>query len=437
MKRVISTILIILGLITTIIFVASPALSHHRDSHGKGKTSTPTVSPTPTSTTTQTPTQTIAPGTIDGTYFGNHVLGPLEQNLDGTGNPTVWPYWNPNTIRLWNAWGYNPNKGKYEGISWNNINTANGVYDWYLFDKLLLKYKASGVTDFIYTFGYIPQWAGGGTTYDKPPTSYTYLYNFARAVAQRSVAIGVPIKNFEVWNEPNNGTGTWTGTTPQMVEMTKAIRNGVKSVNSTANVLSPSPQGNSTVWMSGYLAAGGGAYVDTMAFHGYTYNTPETFLQQVRNYKTLFANYGLSTKPVWDTEAMDLRTSDKTLQARFLAIYYLLHKGEGVDRFYWYAYDADLGRQWNYNTGTNAAGIANAEVQKWILGGTLSKVVQNGTVYTVTITKNGIASHAVWNSAGASSYSTTHTKFATIQGATGSIVGGSITIGQTPMLLTN
>lgn len=432
-EKPIKSITAILATIALLLTLFSlPSAAHHRNGHGKGGN----VS-TPPPTTEPTPAPAVGTGGIDSTYFGEHVLGLLEQNILGTGIPTTWPQWRPTTFRLWNTYGYNHVKGKYEGISWNNINTAKGVYDWTLFDKVLAKHKAEGTTDLIYTFGYTPPWAAGGsTTYDKPPTDYNDLYVYARAVAQRSIAMGMPIRNWEVWNEPNNGAGTWTGTHAQMVQMAKAIHAGVKSVDPSFNVLTPSPQGNATVWMNGYLAAGGGAYADTMAFHGYTFNTPETILSLISNYKAVFATYGQSGKPIWDTEAMDLRTSDPALQARFLAIYYLVHKAAGVDRLYWYAYDADQGKEWDHLKGLNAVGKANIEIHKWMLGATVGPLSVNGSVYSVPLTKDGKTSLAVWNAAGTSSYATSHTSYATLQGSTGP-VSGSVTISPTPILLTS
>ena len=85
-------------------------------------------------TASPTPTPTVPSTTIGSSYFGDHILGPLETNINGSGVATAWPSWSPTTVRLWNTYGYNSAKGVYEGISWTNINTAAGVYDWTLFD---------------------------------------------------------------------------------------------------------------------------------------------------------------------------------------------------------------------------------------------------------------------------------------------------------------
>lgn len=400
-------------------------------------TATPTATPTATVTPTPTasPTPTVASATISSSYFGDHILGPLETNIYGSGVATAWPSWSPTTVRLWNTYGYNSTKRVYEGISWKNINTAAGVYDWTLFDAVLAKLKAQGVTDLLYTFGYTPAWAGGGANSDQAPSSNQYLSSFATAVARRAVGDGLPIRNWEVWNEPNNGVGTWTGTNAQMVAMAQTIYGAVKAVDPGYVVLTPSPQGNATSWMSGYLASGGGAYADVMAFHGYTISAPETIATLIDSYKKVYATYGQSGKPIWDTEAMDSTTSDPTLQARFLAIYYLLHQVKGVARLYWYAYDGDQGQEWFYLSGPDAVAVANVQVHNWMLGAVPGSLIKSGMVYSLPLTK-GSQTLAVWNSAGSSAYATgAYTKYTDLQGVVHAVSGGTVNIGKDPILL--
>jgi hypothetical protein len=375
---------------------------------------------------------------LDSSYFGTHILGPLETNINGSGVPTAWPSRSPTSVRLWDTYGYNFKKGAYEGILWKNITTSSGVYDWTLFDAVLAKHKAKGTTDLIYTFGKTPAWAGGGTNGDQAPTNNQYLSEFATAVARRAIADGLPIKDWEVWNEPNSGSGTWIGTNAQMVSMAQTIYNAVKGVNSTYNVLTPSPQGNSTSWMSAYLAAGGGAYADVMAFHGYTLAAPETIGTLIDSYKTVYAANGQSAKPIWNTESMNITTSDPTLQARFLAIYYLLHQAKGVARFYWYAYDGGEGQEWFYSSGLNAAGIADVQIHNWMLGATPGTLTQTGTVYRIPLTKsNGQQTLAVWDSSsGGSTYAKgSYTRYTDLRGVERSISGSTVSIGKDPILL--
>jgi len=221
-----------------------------------------------------------------------------------------------------------------------------------------------------------------------------------------------------------------------MVTMAQAIYGAVKAVDPSYKVLTPSPQGNATTWMNSYLAAGGGAYADIMSFHGYTSSAPETIATLIDNYKKVYATYGQSAKPIWDTEAMDLTTSDATMQAKFVAIYYLLHHAKGVERLYWYAYDGDQGQEWSYTTGLNAAGIADVQIYSWMQGATRGSLSQSGTVYGLPLTKGGLPTLAVWNSAGSSSYATgAYTKYTDLQGTVRSISGGTVSIGKAPILL--
>ena len=315
------------------------------------------------------------PRTVEPSYFGLHVLGPVETNLGGGGVSTLWPSWSPTTVRLLNVWGYSTVQGKYSGLWWSGLNPAPGVYDWSLFDKVIAKLKAQGVTDVLYSFQGIPSWACGGCSGgDLPPTNDQDLTDFATAVARRAIADGLPIKFWEVWNEPNSGSGYWIGTTAQMVAMARTIYNAVKAVDPTNMVVTPPAQGNATAWMNGYLAAGGGAYADIMSFHGYTSSAPETIISLIDNYKGVFATYGQGGKPIWDTEAMDIGISNPIQEANFLAVYYLVHLAKGVERFYWYAYDGDQGQEWFYNTGINEIGIANIQLYNWMVGATLAPV---------------------------------------------------------------
>ena len=381
------------------------------------------------------PRPPASPATISSSYFGDHILGPLETNLRGSGVATAWPTWSPTTVRLLNTYGYNSSKGVYENISWANINTANGVYNWTLFDALLAKFKTHSVTDLLYTFIDTPAWAGGGARNDAPPSSNQYLSNFATAVARRAITDGLPIRNWETWNEPSNGAGTWTGTTAQMVAMARTIYSAVKAVDPSYRVLTPSPQGDAPSWMSSYLAAGGGAYADVMAFHGYTRSAPEAIATLIDRYKEVFATYGQSGKPIWDTEAMDLTTSNPTTQARFFSIYYLLQLAKGVSRFYWYAFDANMGQEWFYTTGQDAIALASVQIHNWMLGATPGVLSQSGTVYSLPLTK-GTQTLAVWNSAGTSAYATgSYTKYTDLKGVVHAISGGTVNISQDPILL--
>lgn len=379
-------------------------------------------------------------------YFGEHFIGPTETNLGGSGKSTLWPPWNPTAVRLWDVTGFDPNLGfAYSSLSWRSLNPSNGTYYWYVFDKTILKMKEKGVTDLIYTLGYVPSWAGGGTNGDQNPSSQSYITTFLTAVANRAISLGLPIKYWEVWNEPNNGSGTWVGTTAQMVTIAQTVSNAVKAVDASYKVLTPCPQGYGTTWMSGFLSAGGGAYCDIMAFHGYMFgHAPEDIATLIDDYKSVFSAHGQSGKEIWNTESYRLESNDlaDADQVNFLAVTHLLGYVKGLSRYYWYTWDGSgtTGQEWKYQnytggvTGITATGIAHQQIINWMLGGVVDNLTINGNVYTIRIRNYGKTYEVVWNKSGSSSYSTSYTRYNDLAGNT-TTISGSVTIGKAPILL--
>src|SRR5947208_2275065 len=86
-----------------------------------------------------------APAQITNKFFGMSIGGLSELNIDGTGQKSVWPTSNPGIFRIWDTYGQNPTQGRATFLFWKDINTANGVYDWTVFDKVLDTFKNRGV----------------------------------------------------------------------------------------------------------------------------------------------------------------------------------------------------------------------------------------------------------------------------------------------------
>src|SRR5712692_2241997 len=59
-----------------------------------------------------------------------------------------WPTVPIGTLRLWDS-----------SVSWAEINTANGTYDFSKLDAWLDKAAANGIPDVLYTFGHTPAFA--------------------------------------------------------------------------------------------------------------------------------------------------------------------------------------------------------------------------------------------------------------------------------------
>ena len=152
---------------------------------------------------------------------------------------------------------------------------------------------------------------------------------------------------YELWNEPD--TKHWTGTVADMVLLTSHMFKIIRSIDPEAVIISPSGE---APYMDKFYAVGGVRTVDVVSLHGYPdpkNAVPETiggFLSVPM--KAVMAKYGLSQKPLWDTEGSwgDTNSSaitDPDLQAAFVARDYLLHWSNGIHRFYWYTWDGELG----------------------------------------------------------------------------------------------
>ena len=161
------------------------------------------------------------------TQMGMHI----PQAKDG-----VWPDVPIGSIRLWDT-----------GVSWREINTAPGVYDWSTLDRVvdLANSKGSAV---LYAFGNTPAWAaepgclaaqGGaikGAGANCPPADFSTFSTFAAAIAKR---YGTRIESYELWNEGNIGT-FWRGTVKQLFDMTNDGAKAIKRENPKALIASVS-----------------------------------------------------------------------------------------------------------------------------------------------------------------------------------------------------
>src|SRR5438309_1603208 len=81
--------------------------------------------------------------------------------------------------------------------------------------------------------------------------------------------------------------------------------------------------------LQGYFAAGGAPYADMVDFHGYVGSQmPEAGLANLSTIKQLAVQYGLSSKPLQDTEAYWWTITDTTAQTAWLARHYLLEASQ-------------------------------------------------------------------------------------------------------------
>ena len=346
---------------------------------------------------------------------------------------------------------------------------------------------------------------GGGNGQCWPPTdlnsdgSGTDLdwINWVTAIAQQNKNVyGSKIKYFEIWNEWNIPK-FWQGSPAQLVRMEQDARCVVEGppeghscnsnssfpkgtgLNTAAKIVTPSPVGahpelnEVSLQLNTYFGTkvggvGGGTFSDVIGFHGYVGTqtgsglcpNPEEVTTVVDDMNSTVLSFPTEAggKPWFNTEggwskAPDEGFTDPDRQAAFLARYFLLQRSLGVERVYWYRWDATStfgGALWTKSGGITEAGDAWGEVSKWIEGATLlSACSTSNTVWSCAFSRSGgYLALAVWD-VGTDCTTTNcvttnytvpagYTQYLDLAGkSTGTSAGSTIQIGAKPILLEN
>src|ERR1700728_1141907 len=260
------------------------------------------------------------------------------------------------------------------------------------------------------------------------------------------------IQYYELWNEPENW---FSGTVAEMVELTNAEHDIIRSIDPAAKILSPSAVSYGSAYIDSYFTAGGTTDVDTVSMHLYP-NTSNDVAEAIAasapvSMETVMSKHGLSGKPLWNTEsswgyASKGAITNSDLRAAFIARNFLLHWSVGLGRVYWYAWDSsDIGTLWSSTGGANEAATALKTVYGWMVGSTMSTCSENGAsspypaMYTCNMKlSTGASAQVVWYTDGNKTYSapTTYAHYMDLTGATHSIPSNhQVTIGTKPILL--
>ena len=353
---------------------------------------------------------------------------------------------------------------------WADINTASGTYNWAAaFDPWLAQAQANG-EDVLYTLYRTPAWASSNPTGScstaagacYPPSDLNADgtgtdSDFQTFVSALMTHVGAgKIKYLEIWNEPNVET-EWAGTTAQLVRMAEDARNVAQAIDPNVLIVSPAETGDGggdgpdMNWLNGFLSAGGGAYVDALAFHGYLTGPPEDILARIASLRAVATDWSQQAKPVFNTEGSWAESSpaltDPDMQAAWIGRYYLLHGGAGINRFYWFEWD----NGYLYNLSSDVltpASTAYEEVRSWMLGSQFAVPCSAiGTIYSCSMTlANGEPAIAVWDTSQSCSggvcttaaYATPQQfeQYVTLAGGSAQpIVGHSVALGVKPLLL--
>jgi len=351
--------------------------------------------------------------------------------------------------------------GKGTEVNWSYSEPQKGVFNWANLDAWVQSASDHGV-DFFFSNDRIPPWAAADQSTCAPTFPGSKVLgctsmvaniqdwdDFVTALVTRYKG---KIRIYELWNEPNE-VANFSGSVADMVTLAQHMIAKVRSLDPAALVVGPGPSqvSPSSTWLNSYFTAGGPTSIDAVTLHGYPHianDVPESIQEFADEAKAIMAKYGLTGKPVWDTEGSWGDTSDPRIinspdqQEAFVARNYLLHWSNGVTRFYWYAWDGGTwGVLWDPVNGAHQAAKAYQQVYNWMVGATMNPPCSMAvdSTWTCGLTRpGGYAAQAVWNSSGAKSYlaPSQYTQYRDLNGSTMPIPPDhSVTIGIKPILL--
>jgi hypothetical protein len=338
-----------------------------------------------------TPPSVPVPASLFGMHI-HHMVFPY-----GTERLTPWPSVPVPQWRLWDA-----------KVTWPDLEPAKGQWRFENLDRSLALAEAHHAS-VLMTLGLTPRWAsarpqepsGYAPGYAAEPRDLEDWRVFVRTVATRYKG---RIHAYEVWNEPNVRK-FWTGSIDQLADLTREASVIIHGVDPQAIVVSPPATGFPGIkWLPEFLSKAG-QYVDVIGYHFYlTPKPPENTLQLVDAIKKAMAENGAQDKPLWDTEAGWLPPAqiDPELGAAYLARSYIVLWADGVQRFYWYAWDnhASVALQTTERDSQTLtpAGRAFGAIQTWLIGARMDWCKTDAdSIWTCQLSRGNTSQWIVWN----------------------------------------
>jgi hypothetical protein len=297
--------------------------------------------------------------------------------------------------RLWDA-----------DVTWPDLEPTKGQWQFERLDRYISMAQQHG-TSVLLPLGMTPGWAASRPQNTTEPKDLEDWRNFVRTVVTRYKG---RIQAYEIWNEPNL-RDFWSGTTDQIVTLTKEAYQIIHSVDPKAVLVSPSPTADYGVpWLAEFLKKGGGQYVDVIGFHFYVDPhtlSPEDMLPVIQHVQQVISENNLANKPLWNTETGWLppaKFDSDELAAAFLARAFILSWAAGMQRFYWYAWDNQHTAIITYNESTRSvlsAGYAYGVIQQWLVGTKMDSCDSTPDhTWTCELKRSGKKEWIVWNTQG-------------------------------------
>jgi len=341
------------------------------------------------------------PDVIPPTFFGMHI--------HRAATTTPWPVVPFGVWRLWDA-----------RVAWFDLEPRREEWHFETLDRYVALAEKHGV-ELLLPLGFSPAWASARPDEVSPfyplgaSAEPQLLEDWQQYVSTVGTRYKGRIRHYEVWNEPNLRQ-YWTGSTKQLISLTQTAYWTLKGIDPSITMVGPSVTSHETglMWLSDYLAKGGGAFLDVIAHHFYVFpGPPEALVPFIDSVRQILTKYDVRDKPLWNTEitwALPATFATPMDAVAYLARTYLLNWGAGVERCYWYAWD---NRSWatlwlsemDGKTPT-PAGIAYGELQTWMVGAEMrSCTVDRANTYVCELVRGGNASEWVlWNPSQTLSY---------------------------------
>jgi hypothetical protein len=327
-------------------------------------------------------------------------------------DPTTWPTAPVGAVRLWDT-----------GVTWKDIETSPGVYDWARLDAQVAAANANRAESTL-VLGQTPLFhvaAAPRASCAAAPSAFcsrlatgsanapveAAFSAYVRAVVDRYSG---RIRNVQVWNEANV-VGYWNGGVPAMARLTYLTR---QVVGQRMRVLAPAMVARSggaffaSYWKQKVAGRSMNSLVDAVSLSLYPSATgkPEDAMTLLTSSRRVLAKAKV-TKPVWNTEvnyglsAGGVGTRPRAIgidrQAAYVARTYLLNAANRVQRTFWYSWDVTPIANTHLTSGgvVTKAGRAYSVVRGWLVGHRLQGCTRARTgTYTCTIAGKG---RVYWN----------------------------------------
>jgi len=306
-------------------------------------------------------------------FFGMHVH-----------RADIWPSVAFGSRRLWDSY-----------VSWRDLEPSRGQWQFNALDGMVAEAERRRVSVLL-TLGSTPAWASSrpkevcayGRGCAAEPVRLEDWENYVRTVVSRYRG---RIEAYELWNEvhftelenPYDSAGKayfYSGSCANMVEMGRIAYRVIKEIDPNAKLTSPSfhIQGDWIKKLRLYLRSGGNAYTDAISFHFYA-SSPEDSLRSIFAVRAAMQEYGVSDKPLWNTETGFVVRNEAEPETKtgasprdvagLIARSFLLNAAAGVDRFYWYAWDDGVfGLAANRGQIPTEAALGYAAAEDWLTG---------------------------------------------------------------------